>query len=131
MKVVINKCYGGFRLSDKAIDKLKELAKKHKDKKLLKMIEEEEKTKKEYDERIRIKYGIDPSKSKIWGGKYWGLTDIDRTHPLLIKVVEELGEEASTPVSKLKIVEIPDNIEWEIEEYDGIEWIAEKHRTWG
>ena len=48
-----------------------------------------------------------------------------------IQVVEELGEEANTPASKLKIVEIPDDVEWEIEEYDGIEWVAEKHRVWG
>ena len=131
MKVVINKCYGGFQLSDKAIDRLKELAKKHKDKKLLKMIEEEEKSKKEFFEELRRKYGIDARKSRIFGGKYWGLSGIDRTHPLLIKVVEELGEEANTEVSELKIVEIPDDVEWEIEEYDGMEWVSEKHRTWG
>ena len=131
MKVVINKCYGGFGLSDKAIDRLKELAKQHNDKKLLKMIEEEERTKKEYAEEMKRKYGTDINKSKMFGGKYWGLSDIDRTHPLLIQVVEELGEEANGPCSKLKIIEIPDDVEWEIEEYDGIEWIAEKHRTWG
>ena len=130
MKVVINKCYGGFKLSDKAIDRLKELAKEKGDKKLLKMIEEEEKTKREWVEEMKRKYGINPSKSKIFGGKYWGLSDIDRTHPLLIQVVEELGEETNTPVSKLKIVEIPDDVEWEIEEHDGIEWVAEKHRVW-
>jgi hypothetical protein len=27
-------------------------------------------------------------------------------------------------------VEIPDNVEWEIMEYDGTEYIAEKHRKW-
>jgi len=30
----------------------------------------------------------------------------------------------------LRIIEIPDGVEWQIEEYDGDEWIAEKHRTW-
>jgi len=30
----------------------------------------------------------------------------------------------------LKIVEIPDDVDWEINEDDGSEWIAEKHRTW-
>jgi len=29
-----------------------------------------------------------------------------------------------------KVVEIPDDIEFVIEEYDGIEWVAEKHRVW-
>ena len=33
--------------------------------------------------------------------------------------------------SELEIIEIPDDIEFTIEEYDGAEWIAEKHRTWG
>ena len=29
-----------------------------------------------------------------------------------------------------KIIEIPDDIEWEIDNYDGIESIHEKHRSW-
>ncbi len=33
--------------------------------------------------------------------------------------------------AKLKVVEIPDDVDWEVENYDGIEWIAEKHRIWG
>jgi hypothetical protein len=28
-------------------------------------------------------------------------------------------------------VDIPDDVKWQIEEYDGNEWIAESHRTWG
>ena len=28
------------------------------------------------------------------------------------------------------IVEVPDGGEWELDEYDGIEHVAEKHRTW-
>lgn len=31
----------------------------------------------------------------------------------------------------LKIVEIPPDVDWEINEYDGVEWVAETHRTWG
>jgi hypothetical protein len=30
----------------------------------------------------------------------------------------------------LTIVDIPDDIEWQIEEYDGMEWVAEVHRIW-
>jgi hypothetical protein len=30
----------------------------------------------------------------------------------------------------IKVITIPDGIEWEIKEYDGLEHIAEKHRTW-
>ena len=31
---------------------------------------------------------------------------------------------------RLGTVEIPADVEWEIGEYDGLEWVAEKHRTW-
>jgi len=30
----------------------------------------------------------------------------------------------------LKVVEIPDDVEWNVQEYDGNEWVAEKHRIW-
>ena len=55
---------------------------------------------------------------------------INRNDPILIEVVEELKEEANNKFSNLKIIFIPDDVEWEIEEYDGMEWIAEKHRKW-
>lgn len=55
-----------------------------------------------------------------------------RSHPALVRLVEEIGDAAcASRVSSLKVVEVPDNIEWEIDEYDGKEWIAEKHRKWG
>jgi hypothetical protein len=44
--------------------------------------------------------------------------------------VEQLGEAANGEFAELKVVEIPDDAEWTIQEYDGDEWIAEKHRTW-
>jgi hypothetical protein len=48
----------------------------------------------------------------------------------LIRLVQELRDEVNTGFSELKIVEIPDGIEWTICEYDGLEWVAEAHRTW-
>ncbi len=86
MKIVINKWFGGFSLSDTAADKL---------------------------------------------GLEWGGREIDRSNPQLVAIVEELGEEANGMFAHLGIVEIPDDVEWQIEEYDGSEWVAEKHRTWG
>lgn len=56
--------------------------------------------------------------------------DIPRDDPLLIAAVEALGSAANGACAELKIVEIPDGVEWCIEEYDGIEWVAEVHRTW-
>jgi hypothetical protein len=44
--------------------------------------------------------------------------------------VRELGADADTRFAKLKIVEVPYGVEWTIEEYDGVEWVAEKHRKW-
>lgn len=54
---------------------------------------------------------------------------LERDDPRLVKVVEDLGESASVYRS-FKIVEIPEHVKWQIEEYDGAEWVAEKHRTW-
>jgi len=58
------------------------------------------------------------------------LYNMDRSDPNLIRVVEEMGGEANSTISTLKIVEIPDHIVWEIQDYDGMEWVAEKHETW-
>lgn len=56
---------------------------------------------------------------------------IERNDPLLVKVVEELGEKANGACAELEVIEIPDDVKWHIEEYDGREHIAEDHRTWG
>lgn len=48
----------------------------------------------------------------------------------LVATVEELGSKANSKHSDLKVVEIPDGVEFTIESYDGVEWVAEKHRTW-
>ena len=86
MKVVINRCYGGFGLSEKA-------------RKILNV---------EYDLEF----------------------ERNRTSPSLIAVVEKLGDEANASFSKLKVVEIPDDVDWYIDDYDGVETIHEKHRIW-
>lgn len=56
--------------------------------------------------------------------------DIERHDHDLVAVVEALGHAAEGACARLKVVEIPDGIEYEIQEYDGNEHIAEKHRTW-
>jgi hypothetical protein len=56
---------------------------------------------------------------------------IHRDDPKLIRVVEKIGpKRAASQFAELKIVEIPDDVDWEIEEYDGKEWVSEVHRTW-
>lgn len=57
-------------------------------------------------------------------------TNILRDDPDLVRTVEELGEQADGDCAELKVVEIPDDAQWEIAEYDGNEHIAECHQTW-
>lgn len=53
-----------------------------------------------------------------------------RSNPLLVQTVEELGTEANGRFANLVVVEIPDGIEYEFDDYDGFETIHEKHRSW-
>jgi hypothetical protein len=48
----------------------------------------------------------------------------------LVAVVEQLGTRANGPLSTLEIVEIPEDVVWEIAECDGLEHVAEAHRRW-
>jgi hypothetical protein len=59
----------------------------------------------------------------------WYWWDIDRDDPILIEMVER-GQKVSGTFADLKVVEIPDDVKWHIEEYDGMEHVAEDHRTW-
>lgn len=54
----------------------------------------------------------------------------ERDDPGLVAVVEKLGDKASGDCANLRVVEVPDDVDWEIEQYDGFEWVSEKHRTW-
>lgn len=53
-----------------------------------------------------------------------------RCDPDWVAVVEELGEKANGSRADLEVVEIPDDVNWEIEDYDGYETIREVSRTW-
>lgn len=72
----------------------------------------------EYKNRAGI---IEPD---FWEG------DIPRDCPHLVAMVEEQGTAINSSYSYLKVVEIPEDVNWYIEEYDGKEWVAERHRTW-
>ena len=110
-KVVINRCYGGFGLSDIAFERYLDL--------------------KGIKYRIGTAKGFDGRRTyETPEGDYLSYLTIDRDDPILVKVVEELKDRANGLYSELKVVEVPDDVEWDIEDYDGIEWVAEKHRTW-
>lgn len=133
MKIVINNCFGGFGLSEKAMRAY--FAKKGRD--VFKSggglsttyfdapIPKEFKADISYDHPDYKRYCQ-------WYSEH-GLhdKDIPRDDPDLVSVVEELGRMgASGKCASLSVVEIPDEVQWQIEEYDGSEHVAEVHRTW-
>ena len=56
--------------------------------------------------------------------------DNDRSNPLLVEAVQKLGAKANGLYTTLKIVEIPDDVEWRVDAINGKEVIREKHRMW-
>ena len=137
MKIVINKCYGGFGLSDEAMKRYAEL-------KGITL----------YPEKNvfgYIFYTVPAHKrvARIEGAQFYDLSteeriaynkqcaseslydrDIPRDDQTLVQVVNELGKKASGRFASLAVVNVPDGVSWEIDEYDGLEHVAETHRTW-
>ena len=141
-KIVINKCYGGFGLSHKAIMRYAELKGiklypwvKKRTLEIYEVETMEELMKKtdhpsiHYTTVSKEEY-MKLEKQNKSNDVYFCSFDIDRTDDVLIQVIKEMGIKANCFASDLKIIEIPINVEYTIEEYDGIEWVAEKHRTW-
>ena len=101
MKIIVNRCFGGFGLTEAVFDELK------------------------------IKWD---------GYGYLGNKDFDinsdndmayRTDNKLIAAIEKVGIKESTGgMAELEVIDIPDDIEWGIDEYDGIETVHERHRSW-
>ena len=117
MKVVINDCHGGFGLSDEAFELL--LNKKG--------IEFESQPRKVWNSKEYYRKGhLDDN--------YYYLSHYDlcadRADPDLVGVVEELGEAAYGECAELSVIEVPDDVQWHIVEYDGFEHVAENHRIW-
>ena len=61
---------------------------------------------------------------------YFSEYNFERADPTLVEVVEELGAEANGFAAELEVVEIPGGIQWDIDDYDGIETVHEQHRSW-
>ena len=106
-KIVINRVYGGFDISDEAYSFIaKRKGWQH--------------ACNDYDRSYFI----------VGNSDYRYACDLSRDDPDLVQCLETLGYAASGHYSELKIVEIPGDVDWMICEYDGAEWIAERHRTW-
>ena len=149
MKVVINKCFGGFSIS---IEALQELVKRNANcvktripktyyggdnEKYRGKSEWEQSWKKDFSDYTDLGNGMWGHKSAfniLKDGLLYSLDDRSknsmRTDKDLIEVVETMGEKANGMCASLKIVEIPDDISWEIDEYDGMEKINETHNSW-
>lgn len=57
--------------------------------------------------------------------------DSSRTDPVLIGIIEKYGDANVHGCHAPTVVEVPDGVEWMIEEYDGFETLHEKHRVFG
>ena len=125
-KIVINDCYGGFSLSPLAIKRYYEL--KYPEVQLFFY-----KSAFPYDSYTKVPMEeADIILNKDLGDSFTGpLEDdywvdrrdlIERHDPILVQVVEELGEKADGSYAELKVVEIPGN-KYRVCEYDGAEWV--------
>ncbi len=140
--VVINKQHGGFGLSQAGIERYLEI-------KGLEFWAEENQR---FSSLVGPRYWLVPEQQRLddpeatqwhsmtiaerqqhnqtYSQQVFSDRELARDDPVLVQVVRELGSEASGRHAELKVVEIPADVEWTIEEYDGLEWVAEKHRTW-
>ena len=129
MKVVINSCFGGFSLSHAAVLRYAEL----KGITLYSFVSVSGSFSKTEPYNGQeppfgmIHYYTTPEEES---DSYFSDRDIPRNDPALVQVVEELKSTADGRCAKLRVVEIPDGVDWQIEEYDGLEHVAEVHRTW-
>lgn len=139
-KIVINKCYGGFNVSHEAILRYAEI------KGITLYPESIDSAFGGYvyytvpkDQRItevstQDWYNMPQDDRIAYNEAYRQQTLSDhefaRDDPALVQAVEELGAKANGPCANLAIIETPDGVSWQVEEYDGKEWVAEVHRTW-
>lgn len=100
MKVVYNADYGGFSLSDAAIERYLNL--------------------KGWAFKVeKDKYGF--LHYIVEGHEHWYNRDVPRDDPILVQVVEEMGSAANGAHASLAIREIEAGQRWRIDEYDGSE----------
>jgi len=129
-KIVYNACYGGFSLSHEAIMRYAEIKDitlyPHKGQfgltsYYLCSIEE-------YD-RIQAEENAAPvglGRYARSNAMYFSDRDIERNDPILVQVVEELGDKANGSHAKLRIEEISPGTMYRIDEYDGYESVETK-----
>ena len=120
-RVVINACFGGFSLSDAAYEKLMEWGvpvrkyMKVPPGPVTKLSGNDPRNEGEviFDRELDDDDTTLASCTRRLCGRYWETwIDDNRAHPLLIRLVEELGDKASGRYAKLKIIDIPAGVQW-------------------
>lgn len=131
MKIILNKCYGGFDVSDKAY----ELYAEKKGLTLYRYYDDYRNKKMHKGSGLMTYYftkdfGDSVERDKIdWKTNLY-LDSGRRDDPILIEVVEELGKKASGSYGNLVVVEIPDGMDYVIDDYDGVETLHENVKVW-
>ena len=120
-KIVFNNCYGGFGLSEKATLRVAEL-------KGIKLYTERQNGWLNHyytvpvEEYKRMK--AEDDKNRNWdrsNALYYTDRSIERDDPILVQMVEELGDEANGYCASLEIAEVTAGTAYRIDEYDGSE----------
>ena len=125
-KVVFNQCYGGFGLSKEAVQRYWELKEQQvwiEDDQwgfTVWLVSPEERIKAKNTEEFQaMSFDERMAYNKAYSAQNWYHRDVDRHDPILVQVVEELGDKANGECAKLAIVEISGP--YHIDEYDGFE----------
>jgi hypothetical protein len=131
MKIVINRCHGGFGLSQKAYKWLIDHGMEHRP--YITQTRDPVTKRLMHEPRNDGEVIFDPC---VGESGYWEMWIRHckgwkgRVHKLVVRCVEELGDAANGDHARLKVVEVPDGVEWYVGNYDGVEQVAENHRTW-
>jgi hypothetical protein len=116
-KIVVNGCFGGFGLSDTAVRRYAEIAGitlyEHTDE--FEFVTWATVPREEY-ERMTLEGDFLAANEA-----HFSVYNLSRTDPILVQVVEELGDAANDLYADLYIVEVPAGTQYRIDEYDGRE----------
>ena len=126
-KVVFNQCYGGFGLSKEAVQRYWELKEQQvwiEDDRCggytVYLVPPEERLKpKNTEEFYAMSFSERVAYNQAYSAQTWYYSNVDRHDPILVQVVEELGDKANGEYAKLRIAQVSGP--YRIDEYDGFE----------